>query len=111
MNAKPIIICILATLVLSSVAFAKPYGEKSRPDSVGDIVFADGTATVCACKHCGQQFTDGMKEWKEMSAIGRARRLYPAQPHDQHNVRNLPVRRRCRARGEHFPQCAENPPV
>lgn len=46
MNAKPIIICILATLVLSSVAFAKPYGEKSHPDSVGDIVFADGTATA-----------------------------------------------------------------
>lgn len=45
MNAKPIIICILA-LLLSSVAFAKPYGEKSRPDSVGDIVFADGTATA-----------------------------------------------------------------
>ena len=45
MNAKPIIICILA-LLLSSFAFAKPYGEKSRPDSAGDIVFADGTATA-----------------------------------------------------------------
>ena len=28
-----------------------------------------GTPTVCTCKHYGEQFTDGMKEWKEMSAI------------------------------------------
>ena len=40
------IFLILAAVVLSSLAFAKPYGEKSRPDSVGDIVFADGTATA-----------------------------------------------------------------
>ena len=37
---------ILALFVLSSLAVAKPYGEKSRPDSAGDIVFADGTATA-----------------------------------------------------------------
>ena len=35
-----------ALFALSSVAFAKPYGEKSRPDSEGDIVFLDGTATA-----------------------------------------------------------------
>ena len=43
---KKIFLILAALFVLSSVAFAKPYGEKSRPDSVGDIVFADGTATA-----------------------------------------------------------------
>ena len=43
---KKIFLIFAAAVVLSSVAFAKPYGEKSRPDSVGDIVFADGTATA-----------------------------------------------------------------
>ena len=43
---KKIFLIFAALFVLSSVAFAKPYGEKSRPDSVGDIVFADGTATA-----------------------------------------------------------------
>ena len=43
---KKIFLILEAVLALSSVAFAKPYGEKSRPDSVGDIVFADGTATA-----------------------------------------------------------------
>lgn len=49
MKAKKIIFTALAVLfqiALSSLAFAKPYGEKSRADSVGDIVFADGTATA-----------------------------------------------------------------
>ena len=43
---KKIFLILAAAVVLSSVAFAKPYGEKSRPDSAGDIVFADGTATA-----------------------------------------------------------------
>ena len=43
---KKIFLILAAAVVLSSLAFAKPYGEKSRPDSVGDIVFADGTATA-----------------------------------------------------------------
>ena len=43
---KKIFLILAALFVLSSVAFAKPYGEKSRADSVGDIVFADGTATA-----------------------------------------------------------------
>lgn len=49
MKAKKIIFTALAVLfqiALSLLAFAKPYGEKSRADSVGDIVFADGTATA-----------------------------------------------------------------
>lgn len=49
MKAKKIIFTALAVLfqiALSSLAFANPYGEKSRPDSAGDIVFADGTATA-----------------------------------------------------------------
>ena len=40
---KKTFLILAAAVVLSSLAFAKPYGEKSRPDSVGDIVFADGT--------------------------------------------------------------------
>ena len=43
---KKLFLILAAAVVLSSLAFAKPYGEKSRPDSVGDIVFADGTATA-----------------------------------------------------------------
>ena len=43
---KKIFLILAALFTLSSLAFAKPYGEKSRPDSVGDIVFADGTATA-----------------------------------------------------------------
>ena len=43
---KKIFLILAVLFVLSSLAFAKPYGEKSRPDSAGDIVFADGTATA-----------------------------------------------------------------
>ena len=43
---KKIFLIFAALFVLSSLVFAKPYGEKSRPDSAGDIVFADGTATA-----------------------------------------------------------------
>ena len=43
---KKIFLIFAAAVVMSSVAFAKPYGEKSRPDSAGDIVFVDGTATA-----------------------------------------------------------------
>ena len=43
---KKLFLILSAAVVLSSLAFAKPYGEKSRPDSVGDIVFVDGTATA-----------------------------------------------------------------
>lgn len=43
---KKIFLILAAAVVLSSAAWAKPYGEKSRPDSVGDIVFVDGTATA-----------------------------------------------------------------
>ncbi|MBQ8013994.1 MAG: hypothetical protein IJ257_06335, partial [Treponema sp.] len=43
---KKIFLILAALFALSSVAFAKPYGEKSRPDSVGDIVFVDGTTTA-----------------------------------------------------------------
>ena len=43
---KKIFLIFAALFVLSSVAVAKPYGEKSRPDSAGDIVFVDGTATA-----------------------------------------------------------------
>ena len=43
---RKIFLLLAAAVMLSSVAFAKPYGEKSRHDSVGDIVFADGTATA-----------------------------------------------------------------
>ena len=43
---KKLFLLFAAAVVLSSVAWAKPYGEKSRPDNVGDIVFADGTATA-----------------------------------------------------------------
>ena len=43
---KKLFLIFAALFVLSSVAFAKPYGEKSRADSAGDIVFADGTATA-----------------------------------------------------------------
>ena len=43
---KKILLILVVAVMLSSVAFAQPYGEKSRPDSVGDIVFADGTATA-----------------------------------------------------------------
>ncbi len=46
MKVKKIIICIVAAVVFAGTAFAKSYGEKSHPDSVGDIVFADGTATA-----------------------------------------------------------------
>ena len=60
MKANKIIICILsAAVVLSSVAFANPYGEKSRPDSVGDIVFADGTAMAWSE---GLMLTDAQKK-------------------------------------------------
>lgn len=60
MKANKIIICILsAAVVLSSVAFANPYGEKSRPDSVGDIVFADGTAMAWSE---GLTLTDAQKK-------------------------------------------------
>ena len=60
MKANKIIICILSALfVLSSVAFANPYGEKSRPDSVGDIVFADGTAMAWSE---GLMLTDAQKK-------------------------------------------------
>lgn len=60
MKANKIFICILSALfVLSSVAFANPYGEKSRPDSVGDIVFADGTATAWSE---GLTLTDAQKK-------------------------------------------------
>ena len=50
---------ILVAVVLSSVAVAKPYGEKSRPDRVGDIVFADGTATAW---REGLTLTEGQKK-------------------------------------------------
>ena len=43
---KKTFLIFAVAVVLSSVAWAKPYGEKSRPDSAGDIVFADGTATA-----------------------------------------------------------------
>lgn len=43
---KKLFLILSAAVALSSLAFAKPYGEKSRPDSAGDIVFADGTATA-----------------------------------------------------------------
>ena len=43
---KKLFLIFAAAVALSSVAFAEPYGEKSRPDSAGDIVFADGTATA-----------------------------------------------------------------
>jgi len=43
---KKIFLILAAAVALSSLAFAKPYGEKSRPDCEGDIVFADGTATA-----------------------------------------------------------------
>ena len=46
MKMKKIFLIFAAAVVLSSVAVAKPYGEKSRPDSVGDIVFSDGSATA-----------------------------------------------------------------
>ena len=46
MKVRRFILIFMAAVVLSSVVWAKPYGEKSRPDSVGDIVFADGTATA-----------------------------------------------------------------
>ena len=56
---KKTFLILAAAVVLSSVAFAKPYGEKSRPDSVGDIVFADGTATAW---REGLVFTDAQKK-------------------------------------------------
>ena len=43
---KKLFLILSALFALSSLAFAKPYGEKSRADSAGDIVFADGTATA-----------------------------------------------------------------
>ena len=56
---KKIFLIFAAAVVLSSVAVAKPYGEKSRPDSVGDIVFADGTATAW---REGLTLTEGQKK-------------------------------------------------
>ncbi len=56
---KKIFLILAAAVMLSSVAFAKPYGEKSRPDRVGDIVFADGTATAW---REGLVFTEEQKE-------------------------------------------------
>ena len=56
---KKIFLILAAAVVLSSLAFAKPYGEKSRPDSAGDIVFADGTATAW---HEGLTLTDAQKK-------------------------------------------------
>lgn len=41
---KKLFLILAAAVALSSLAFAEPYGEKSRPDSAGDIVFVDGTA-------------------------------------------------------------------
>ena len=43
---KKLFLILAAAVVLPSLAFAQAYGEKSRPDSAGDIVFADGTATA-----------------------------------------------------------------
>ena len=56
---KKLFLILAAAVVLSSVAFAKPYGEKNRPDSVGDIVFADRTATAW---HEGLTLTDAQKK-------------------------------------------------
>lgn len=55
MKAKKIIFTALAVLfqiALSSLAFAKPYGEKSRADSVGDIVFEKMKKKACLAKIC-----------------------------------------------------------
>ena len=45
MKMKKIFLILVAAVALSSCA-TKPYGEKSRADSAGDIVFADSTATA-----------------------------------------------------------------
>ena len=62
MKAKTIIIGILAAAVLVGTSAAQSYGEKSRPDSVGDTVFDDGSATAW---HEGLRLTDEQK----MSAV------------------------------------------
>ena len=56
---KRITLVSLLLLGLSVAVFASPYGEKSRPTNVGDIVFADGTATAW---HKGLTLTQEQKK-------------------------------------------------
>ena len=43
---KHTLLLITALLALAGQTFPSPFGEKTRPTSTGDIVFADGTATA-----------------------------------------------------------------